>query len=589
LSRAPGACFLARPSPVAVPPPSHHPDPPSPALRWAWLWLCLAVLLVYVPTFRYEFNNFDDPSYVTANRHVTHGLNWTGVKWAFTGNVLGMWHPLTGLSHMLDWELFGRWAGGHHAMNVLFHAANAVMLWWLLRRLTGASWPSLFVALLFAVHPLNVESVAWVSQRKSVLSTCFFFGTLLAWQRFAMAGSRSAYGVSVLCFALGLLTKPMLVSLPLVLLLLDVWPLRRWSRESRQWRRLLVEKIPFFVLSAVAVYVLLHPWGDRPYHPAEPGFTLERWERALANTVAYLRRLIWPMELAPLYPHRVLVPGKELALALGVLSGLSILAWKRGRAQWVGWWWFLVVLFPVSGIQPIGPHEQADRYAYLPAIGIFLYAAWFIPERAWFRPAVRAGALAMVGALAFAAARQVGYWKDSLTLWTRATAVSPPTLVQQLNYGHALLNAGRIMEAEQCFENVVRLSPEDPPALVNLASARLARGRVPEAIQLLEQAVRVDPRHARARGKLGSVLHDLGRNAEAQRELERALALDPELASAHVDLGVLLAQRGELAAAEKHFAAAVTLDADDAIARQNLILVRRQLGSSFPGGTPRAN
>lgn len=567
------------PAPVPGPPPAGSGAQAADALagRWSWMWLVVVVLLIYGPTLRHEFVNYDDPEYLTQNPHITHGLKWAAVQWAFTGNVLGMWHPLTCLSHLLDWEMFGRWAGGHLAVNFLLHAANSVLLFQLMRRMTGAAAPSFVVALLFAIHPLNVESVAWAAQRKSVLSAFFFFACLLAWHRYATRRSWPAYWLALGWFVLGLLSKPMLVSTPVVMILLDFWPLRRMTREVRPGMRLLVEKIPFLILAAAAAYIQLHPWVNQPAAPAEAGFTLGRWLRAGANTIVYLRRLVWPTDLAVLYPFRPRVGAVELTLAVAVLTALSALAWRRGRPQMVGWLWFLVMLFPVSGIEPIGPHEQADRYAYLPAIGLFIYAAWLVPRAAWSRAGLRLAVLLVAGPLALTAAHQVGFWQDSLTLWTRDVACYPPSLVQQMNYGSALSQAGRTAEAAQCFETVVRLNPDDPPALVNLAATKLASGRVEEARRLLEKAVRIDPTHARGHAALGAVLQILGRTDEAREHLERAVALDPDLAPARLNLGVLLAEHGELAAAERQFAAAVALEPDNPAARENLAKVRRQL------------
>ncbi|HVZ64419.1 MAG TPA: tetratricopeptide repeat protein [Lacunisphaera sp.] len=570
------------PVPVPDPPATGGSAPEVPALagRWSWVWLVLAVLLVYTPTLRHEFVNYDDPEYLTRNPHITHGLNWADVKWAFTGNVLGMWHPLTCLSHLLDWEMFGSWAGGHLAVNFLLHAANSVLLYLLLRRMTGAVAPSFVVALLFAIHPLNVESVAWASQRKSVLSAFFFFACLLAWHRYATKRSGRAYWLALGLFVLGLLSKSMLVTMPVVLVLLDFWPLRRVMRDARPGMRLLVEKIPFVILAAAAAYIQLHPWVNQPAASAEAGFTLGRWLRAGANTVVYLRRLVWPADLAVLYPFRPRVGAMELTVAAAVLTAISALAWRRGRPQMIGWLWFLVMLFPVSGIEPIGPHEQADRYAYLPAIGLFIFAAWLVPRAGWSRVGVRAAVLAVAGLLAATAAHQVGFWQDSLALWSRDTALYPPSLVQQMNYGFALSQVGRAAEAEQCFETVVRLNPDDPPALVNLAATKIALGRVEQARLLLEKAVLLDPTHARARASLGSLLQVLGRSEEARAQLERAVALDPDLTDARLNLGVLLAEHGELAAAKRQFEAVVALEPDNPAARENLARVLRQLTDS---------
>ncbi|MEJ1974022.1 MAG: tetratricopeptide repeat protein [Lacunisphaera sp.] len=536
------------------------------------------MLLIYGRALTHSFTNYDDPVYLTHNPHIVHGLTTEGFRWAWTGSVLGMWHPLTVLVHMLDWQLFGAWAGGHIGVNVLLHAVNAGLLWHVLRRMTGAGWPAFFTALLFAVHPLNVESVAWASQLKTVLSTLFGLLTLLTWEKYVTEKSRTNYLLALVWCALGLLSKPMLVTLPVVLLLCDFWPLQRPLHGVRDGLGLLLEKAPFALMAAMVCYILLHPGVPIPgVDSPEPGFTLARWLRGIGNTVVYLRRLVWPFDLAALHPQRIHVQWPELTTALAVLTALTGLAWRGGRAPSVGWLWFLITLFPVCGIMAIGPHEQADRYAYLPAIGIFIFAAWSVPARAWQRPLaprLAAGLCVCFGLLAW---WQVGFWRDSLALWTRATAVHPPSLTQQMNYGNALAAAGRFREAEACFEVVVQLRPNDPRAFINLATIRNQRGETAAAIGLLEQAVRVDPLYANAHDVLGSILQDAGRIAEAREQLETAVKLDPGLFSAHLNLGILLARQGDLTGAQRLFEAALAIEPDSAIARQDLRLVRAQI------------
>lgn len=555
-------------------------DDGSPSFWRGCGWLGLAVFLIYGRTLSHSFTNYDDHLYITHNAHVIHGLTMEGLRWAFEGNVLGMWHPLTGLGHMLNWQLFGSWAGGHIGVNVALHGVNACLLWLVLRRTSGAGWPAFFAALLFAVHPLNVESVAWASQLKTVLSTFFCLLTLLAWEGYVSERSRTKYLLSIAWFALGLMSKPMLITLPVVLLLFDFWPLRRRIGSFRDGLGLLLEKAPFALLAAIACYILLQPAGLLPGDArSEAGFTPARWLRGIANTVVYLRRLVCPSDLAALHPHRLQVGWAELSVAVGVLAAMSGFAWRCGRPQQVGWLWFLVMLFPVCGVMPIGPHEQADRYAYLPAIGIFLFVAWTVPAPVWRRPLVPRLAVALCAGFGLLAGWQVGFWRDSLALWERATAVNPPSLVQQMNYGNALSEAGRSREAEQCFEVVAKLRPEDPRAFVNLATIRNLRGEKAAAIGLLEQALRADPRHAKAHDLLGSILHDTGRMAEARRHLEIAIGLDPGLFSAHLNLGVLFAQQGDLDRAEQLFRAAQAVEPDNADARQNLRLVRAQIAA----------
>jgi Flp pilus assembly protein TadD len=375
------------------------------------------------------------------------------------------------------------------------------------------------------------------------------------------------------------MAKPILVTLPAVLWLLDVWPLARVKWTRRGIAAALVEKTPFVILALAAVAILLHPMGAAPEGPAEPGFTGARWLRAAANTVVYLRKLAWPADLTVLYPLRPDVPVREAVTAVAVLLAVTLPAWRVRGPLLVGWLWFLVMLLPVSGVMPIGPHEQADRYAYLPAIGIFIMVAWLVPARCWARPRRQvAGAVAVAGlGFGLVAWWQVGFWQNSLTLWTRAVALGPPSAVQQMNYGNALSEAGRTAEAEQCFERVAALRPADPPLLWNLATIRNQRGDTEAAITLLEQALRMDPQYAAAHGLLGSVLQDAGRIEEARRHLQLAISLDPALASAYINLGVLLVRQDDALSAEKLFATAARMHPDDGVARQDLALVREQL------------
>jgi Flp pilus assembly protein TadD len=412
-----------------------------------------------------------------------------------------------------------------------------------------------------------------------VLSTLFGLLTLLAWQKYVAGGSRTNYLLAIVWFALGLMSKPILVTLPVVLLLCDFWPLRRPLRGFRDGWGLLVEKAPFALLAAIACYLLLHagplPGGDVP----GPGFTFERWLRAVGNTAVYLRRLVWPFDLTGLHPQRIQVAWPELSVAIAVLTAMTGLAWRGGRPQWVGWLWFLITLFPVCGIMPTGPHEQADRYAYLPAIGIFIFAAWSVPAPVWRNRLAPPLAVALCAGFGLLAWWQVGFWRDSIALWARATAVHPPSLVQQMNYGNALSAVGRSREAEQCFEVVARLRPDDPRPFVNLATIRNQRGETAAAIGLLGQALRADPHYANAHDLLGSVLQDTGRITDARRHLEIAIELDPGLFSAHLNLGVLLVQQGDFPGAERLFQAALALQPDSAAAHQNLRLVRAHIAA----------
>ncbi|MES1180725.1 MAG: hypothetical protein ABUL66_02560, partial [Verrucomicrobiota bacterium] len=418
--------------------------------RLVALLLALATLLVYLPVTRNGFVNFDDGDYVTGNRLVKDGLTWAGIRWAFTTFHASNWHPLTWLSHMLDCQLFGLSPGAHHCVNVLWHAANTVLLFVLLLRLTSSLWPSAFVAALFAWHPLHVESVAWVAERKDVLSTCFALLTLLAYTRYAqsttsdrrqVAGGfsssffilHSSFYLALVCFALGLMAKPMLVTLPFVMLLLDYWPLKRFSVSAFRFYRfpLLLEKLPFFLLAAVSCVIT--------YRAQDAGASVAslervplhlRLENSLVSYPAYLLKTIWPANLAVIYPLPKEIPGIAAATAAAVLIFFStVVARARQRSPYllVGWLWFLGTLVPVIGLVQVGSQSMADRYTYFPLIGVFIAAAFGVHAlavRFQFPKLAAAAAGLTLTACVGLAENQLRHWRDSESLFAHAVAVT---------------------------------------------------------------------------------------------------------------------------------------------------------------------
>ncbi|HKB92264.1 MAG TPA: tetratricopeptide repeat protein, partial [Opitutaceae bacterium] len=476
-------------------------------------------------------------------------------------------------------------ASGHLAVNVLLHGFNAGLLFLFLLRATGAAWPSLMVALLFAVHPLNVETVAWASQRKSTLSTLFFFLTLHGWLGYTKNRSWLAYVASLTAYALGLMAKPMLVTLPGVLVLLDGWPLRRFTWKKEVLAKSAVEKAPFLVLALATAGVLWVPWGALANSSRGHPVTVASVANALVNVAIYLRKTVLPFDLAVLYPHRSAVSAIKVASALLLILGISAVTLLRRNqtpSLLVGWLWFLGTLFPVSGVLFIGPHELADRYAYLPVIGLFIMAAWAIPSRFWtetplFSRTVLAAIILFFGAVAW---HQTGFWKNSVTLWERDAAVTPVSSTQQMNLGNALLGEGRDQEAEPCFHLAAKLEPNDARPYIDLALISNRRGNRAGAVELLQKAIAIEPREARAHNNLGSLLQDLGRNDEASIELKTALTLNPSLAEAHLNLGVLLATQGNLTEAVQRFETAAHLRPGDPVAEQNLALARAQLAAA---------
>lgn len=501
--------------------------------------LLAGVATLYAPALGFEFLAYDDTVYVSQNPHLAGGFSAEAVRWAFTNAHAGNWHPLTWLSHGLDVEWFGLAPAGHHATNVALHALNVGLLFGVLHALTGQRGRSFAVAALFALHPLQLESVAWVAERKNLLSTSFGLLAIGAHARWARRGGRGRYLAVAALLAASLMAKAMLVTLPFLLLLLDVWPLRRAERA----RRLVLEKLPLFALSATVsaiVYVSQASAGAM-----EPAAQLPLALRLAYLPVAYLGYLahaLWPVDLAVLYPHPLIAEGATLsgarvALALAVLLGLSALAlwrYRRGRpAALIGWLWFLGTLVPVSGIVQVGWQGLADRYAYVPLIGLLVAGVWSAGdalERA-LPPARRmpAGALAVAcvcALLAFAARAQLGYWERSRALFERAIAVTGPNPVMHNELGVLLSGERSFAPAREHFETAIALAPRWSVPYQNLGSLLRTLGLPVQALPHLERSVALAPDGIPARVALANVLLDLGRRDEARSHLEHALAID---------------------------------------------------------------
>jgi Flp pilus assembly protein TadD len=524
--------------------------------------LGLAILLVYAPAVHHPFLVTDDPEYVTENTEVLRGLTLPGVRWAFTTFTASNWHPLTWISHMIDVDLFALDPRGHHAVNVLLHVVNASLVFAFLNRATGECWRSAFVAGLFAVHPLHVESVAWVAERKDVLSAGFGLLTLVAYQRYAARPGAGRYCLVAAWYTLGLLAKPMLVTLPCLLLLLDYWPLARLRgpAPARAFPRLLVEKLPLFALAAISslLTLLAQRAGGAMASTQDIPFTF-RAANALVSTAAYLIKTVLPRDLAVLYPH----PGTGLPLWKAGVAGFLVAAATaaviaqaaRGRRPWLatGWFWYLGTLVPVIGLVQVGAQGMADRYTYLPLVGIFLMLAWACPDRPPGHVLRRGAALAVVAGLAVLARAQLGYWGDSVSLFSRAVAVTPPNWSARFGLGVALERAGRVPEATAQYREAVRLNPAHAGGHYNLGSLLGAGGRLDEGIAELRTAVRLDPTLTVARANLGYGLMLRGRLDEAVEVLRAALARTPDVADLHLKLGQALERRGEREEAWRHY------------------------------------
>jgi len=520
--------------------------------------LVAALLAVFWPVLTFDFVGYDDESYVTLNRHVQAGLTSEGFVWAWTSFHAANWHPLTWLSHMLDHQVWGAWAAGHHLSSLLLHAANTVLLFLLLARATGAAGKSIVVAALFAIHPLHVESVAWVAERKDVLSTLLWLLTIGAWLRYTRAPGIARYLFVVVGMALGLTAKPMLVTLPFTLLLLDYWPLDRFAADRRSGRRLLelvVEKTPLLLLSVVSSVVTLTAQREAlATFQTHPLFV--RLGNAVVAYAAYLWKTLWPAGLAVHYPHpRESLAGWQVATALLVLTAISVAALRlRRRAPYLltGWLWYLGTLVPVIGLVQVGKQAMADRYTYVPLIGIFVIVVWGVPDllesirlpvgwtaRGRRRLVAVAAVLALV-LLGAAAHRQVGYWRSAAALFERAAAVTRDNSVAFNALGLLMAREGRMEEAIERYGRALAVNPDFPEALNNLGGAHAAMGDTDRAIEYYRRALQQRPEYAEALNNLGTALGGQGSPEAAAEQFRGAIAARPDYAKAHANLAAAL-------------------------------------------------
>jgi protein O-mannosyl-transferase len=538
------------------------------------LAIVAAVAIVFAPVARHGFVNFDDPQYVSENPFISDGLTLRGISWAFTTGYAGNWHPLTWISHMLDVQVFGLSAGAHHVMNVVLHTASALLLFLLLYRMTSAIGRSWFVAALFAVHPLHVESVAWIAERKDVLSALFWMLTIWAYVRYVHRPAVATYSLVGVLFALGLMAKPMLVTLPVTLLLLDVWPLRRTNALE-----LIREKVPLFALavasSAVTFIVQQQAGAVKELASLPVG---RRVANALVAYVSYIGKALWPTNLAAIYSYPDSIAGWQVAVAIAMLAIVTWLAVRVRRGYpyvLVGWLWYLVTLIPVIGLIQVGSQPIADRYTYVPLIGLFIIVAWGVPEilarRRVTTPVLATAAVVVVAACVVAARAQVYHWRSSVALWQHAVSVTTDNYRAQGNLGHALAAEGRLDEAIQHYSEAVRIRPGYAEAHNNLGLALARQGRIEEAIPHYTEALRLLPDYFEAQSNLGAALAGSGRYADAITHFSIAVRLQPDhaqarhnLVRAHYEFGRALAERGEVDSAIQQFLEALRLDPTNA-------------------------
>ena len=577
--------------------------------------VAIAVLLVFAPVRHNEFLNWDDQSYVTQNDHVRGGVTWDGIVWAFTSSHSANWHPLTWISHMLDCQLYNLQPGGHHITNVLIHSINAAVLFLLLWMLTHSTGRSVLVAVLFAFHPLRVESVAWLSERKDVLSLFFGLLALVAYARFTQSNIKNAkcktpwYVAALILFAMGLMSKPMLVTWPFVMLLLDFWPLNRIQSSSCQFatlKPLLLEKLPFFALAAIScvVTVLAQQRGGAVASFEHLPLGL-RLENAVVAYVEYLARFFWPGNLSPIYPHPTVLPGWKWAGAAALIVALTVGAWQlRRRSPYVltGWLWFLGTLIPVIGVIQVGSQAFADRYTYIPMIGLVTALVWLggdmVSKLRLPRFVVVSASVALVAILGWRTTIQIAYWKTTETLFRYTLTLSPDNVQALFGLGSHLVEHGQPDEGNQVLERAIRLQPTYVEAIGTLASSLDGQGLYAEAVRRYEEALKLNSNNA-------SVLNNyawlLASCPDASfRDGQQAVRLASQACeitswSKPLFIGTLAAAQAEagdfqtaITTAERAIALATKLHLAETAARNRELIGLYRQGRASHGGTPKS-
>jgi tetratricopeptide (TPR) repeat protein len=554
--------------------------------------LAASTAWVYSDSLRFDFVSYDDPGYVLNNPNVAQGISWGGLRYALSSTDMGNWQPVNWLSYMLDYQLYGLRAGGYRATNLAFHVLNTLLLFLLLRGMTRAEWPSAFAAALFGLHPLHVESVAWVAERKDVLSTFFGLLSLMAYAAYARRRSVPRYLGAAFCLTLGLMAKPMLVTLPLLFLLLDYWPLARWRGSLASAGSLVAEKLPLLLISLVFGVMTL--WVHREAAAVDylvigreiSGITAVNLANATVSYTRYLGKLFWPSELSVFYPHPGLtgnggvpIEGWEVVLASTALALITFVVIKsRKPYAVVGWSWYLVSLLPVIGILQTGGQAMADRYTYIPLIGIFIAIAWggaelvtrWRPGGRNLAPAVGIAATFALVLCAGAAQRAVQPWRDSISLYENALAVNPRNNIIRLNLGITLVDRGEVEKGIAQMQTALELNPDYVNAQYNLGLALASTRHYDEAVAHYTAVLRIRPDHAIAHNGLGKVLRAQGRVEQASAHFLRAIELGLERREIHYDLANLLRRSGDLPAAIHHYQSVLEIDPNHAGAKQAL-------------------
>ncbi|HEX2988803.1 MAG TPA: tetratricopeptide repeat protein, partial [Chloroflexota bacterium] len=606
----------------------------------AALCLALLTLVTYWQTFGHDYVAYDDEQYVTMNPYVQQGLTRDSIRWAFTSYHASNWHPLTWMSHMLDQRLFGMSPVGPHAVNLLLHIANTILLLFVLRRMTKSLWKSAFVAALFALHPMHVESVAWVAERKDVLSTLFLLLTVWAYVKYTERPSTSRYLPVMLLFGLGLLSKPSLVTLPFALLLLDYWPLRRLQTADKRQQKglvgLIAEKIPLIVMavaSSAATYWAQNKGGAMIVGDDRLSLPI-RMDNAIVSYANYIGRMFWPHDMAIFYPHPAShIPVWQVAAGLVLLAGITVLALKLGRRHPslpVGWLWYLGILVPMIGLVQVGKAAMADRYTYVSYIGLFIMIAWGIPEcmgvrehgsmggenshtptRPHSHTALSAVAGLVIAALCVCTWFQLRYWQNAMTLFSHALAVTSGNDGAHIQVGNYLFKEGKTVEAIKHYQAALKINPytdrahtnlgnayarlgqtdlaireyqaalelrQNPVAYYNLGNLYSRQGKLEEAVGFYKKALDIQPDYVEARTNLSRTLVKLGRTDEAAEQASELAKLMPNSAQSHYQLALVLMQAKNLDGAIAEYRAAIRLKSDFAPAHYNLGTVLAQKG-----------
>ena len=561
-------------------------------------FLFLFTLAIYWQVTSHEYIAYDDDVYVLKNYHLHDGISLHSMLWAFRSMYGANWHPLTWISHMMDIQLYGLNPGGHHATNLIFHILNVIAVNWVFLSMTGSPWKSAMVAALFAVHPLHVEVVAQVAQRKDLLSTFFWFMAMAAYIRYVKRLNRKDYFLVVLLFAFGLMSKPMVVTLPFVFLLMDYWPLSRLDGvfdkgESERYlifarvRQLLWEKVPLFLMTmASCAITIIAQEGGGAVRSLEAYPLYVRVGNAIVSYSAYISKTVWPANLSFYYPHPKIHPASVIALSYAFLTLISILVFRYRRKYpfiLVGWLWYIGTLIPVIGLVQVGAQSMADRYTYVPLIGIFiimvwggavLYAKWRISKRL---QAITA--FFLITSYAIAAFSYAGYWSDSVVLFKKALAVTKDNETALINLGTVLQEKSEVDDAIAAYVKAIRLSPKNPKAHNNLGTAYMAKGNIPMALNQYRAALRFDPRYSKAHFNIAVLMEKTGKMEDAAKHYQQAISISPAYSEAYSNLGTLYLKKGRLRQALPYLKKAIELNPRDSGSLNNLAIALFQSGN----------